>query len=166
MTGEFSFTCFNFDHYQLLTLYHIKLNYKCQPKSLPSYLWILPWKCISHISISLFIFLSIWDCWLSPPQKTVKSLNYIGLKKLWSAQGHTAIKWQGNFSKSRSWDSKSHVHSTPQQYPLQDHSCISIPEEAGQPTNLRPIKLRCPELQSTWYTTTTSAAKSQEQLHV
>lgn len=45
-------------------------------------------------------------------------------------------KWQSeDFSKSRSWDSKSHVHSTTsQQYPLQAHSCISIPKEAGQPT--------------------------------
>lgn len=60
-----------------------------------------------------------------------------GFKKLGDLPKVTPrSKWQSeDFSKSRSWDSKSHVHSTTsQQYPLQAHSCISIPKEAGQPT--------------------------------
>lgn len=60
-----------------------------------------------------------------------------GFKKLGDLPKVTPrSKWQSeDFSKSRSWDSKSHVHcTTSQQYPLQDHSCISIPKEAGQPT--------------------------------
>lgn len=76
--------------------------------------------------------------------------NKTGFKKLVDLPKVTElISGSGDFSKSRSWDSKSHVHSTTsQQYLLQDHSCISIPEEAGQPTNLKLIKLSCPELQS------------------
>lgn len=62
-------------------------------------------------------------------------------------------------SKPRYWVSKFHVHSKSQLYPLQDHSRISTAEETGQPTNLRPIKWSCPELQSPWYTTKTWAAK-------
>lgn len=100
------------------------------------------------------------------PRKQLSLTLYRALKNYEVPKVTQLLSGRGTFSKSSSWDSKSHVHSTSQQYPLQDHSCISIPEEAGQPTKLRPIKLRCPELQSTWYTTTTWAAKSQEQLHI
>lgn len=167
MTGEFSF--YMLQLWPLTTLvpwlYQTQLQMSTK---IPSSLSMMNTSMEMHftcIYTTLFISLCPGLLVITSPENSYVLTLYRALKN-YEAQGHTAIKWQGNFSKSRSWDSKSHVHSTSQQYPLQDHSCISIPEEAGQPTKLRPIKLRCPELQSTWYTTTTWVAKSQEQLHV
>lgn len=62
----------------------------------------------------------------------------------------TAIKWQGNFSNpGLGTPNPTFIpHHSSIHYRI-DHPCTSIPEEAGQPTKLRPLKLRCPEPKST-----------------
>lgn len=148
MTGEFSFYMLQSWPNQLCPCVTISTQLQMStkiPSNLSDTTMEMHFTCINYATLYIIWLHGNVGYYLPRIQYILHYSRH--LKISWLAQGRSASKWHsGDFSKSRSWDSKSHVHSTSQQYPLQDHSCISIPEEAGQPTNLRPVKLRCPEL--------------------